>query len=286
MAPLDSEDSTPSRARSPAFPDNTHSSSPPSFSKSHSTPCADSDHNVDYEPGFTSSLLARMSDSRTKFDDWVAKQRSRADAAREANETAARHEREEQEALRENLRRIRRQIGEIEDEEHEGGGGENVAERKEELLRQQAKVERSIANLHMGRRERQRELEDASREESVQKIRAEEVRSRKQQVSELKEQTVEDLTVGALKYRALGLTFTRSAERNSLRFSFVQIDREEPSRKFEFTLCVNGEEEWDVEECDPPLRAGSIMRLVDELNGEGDIGMFVRGMRKEFKAMV
>lgn len=210
---------------------------------------------------------------------WVSEQRSRADAARAANDTAARRGEEEAEAMRKELGRIRRQIGEMEDDGGRDGHGEDsVAARKEALLRQQAEVERAIANLHIGKRERQRELDDAAQEESAQRVRAEETRSQKQQVLELKEQTVEDLTVGVLKYRALGLTFTRSAERNSLRFSFVKIDRDEPGRKFEFTLCVNSMEEWEVEECEPPLKAGSIVRLVDELNGDGDIGRFVRGM--------
>lgn len=292
MAPLDPEsDSLLTKGEaSNSSPLSLHTSS-----ATMSSPHKSSDpSSLAYEPGFTASLLDRVAESRAKFDGWVSEQRSRADAARAANDAAARRGDEEAESMRVELERIRRQIGEMDDDEEEengnGGGargnGESVAAKKDALLRQQAEVERSIANMHIGKRERQRELDDAAKEESSQRLRAEEVRSRKQQVSELKEQTVEDLTVGVLKYRALGLTFTRAAERNNLRFSFVQIDREDPGRAFEFTLCVNGEEEWEVDECEPPLRAGGVVRLVDELNGSGDIGRFVRGMRKEFKAIV
>lgn len=128
---------------------------------------------------------------------------------------------------------------------------------------------------------------EMKKDEAVQRARAEEARKSKQKAEALKDQNVEDLTVGMILYKRLGLTFEKG-DNGSLRFVFTQIDRNDPERPFTFKLCVNDEAMYEIKECSPPLSAGLILRLVDELNESHDgstdgFATFVMGMRNAFK---
>ena len=125
------------------------------------------------------------------------------------------------------------------------------------------------------------------KDEAVQRARAEEARKTKQKAEARKDQNVEDLTMGMILYKRLGLTFEKG-ENGSLRFVFTMIDRNDPERPFTFMLCVNDEAMYEIRECSPPLNAGTILRLVDILNESHDgsadgFTTFVIGMRNAFK---
>ena len=128
------------------------------------------------------------------------------------------------------------------------------------------------------------------KDEAVQRARAEEARKMKQRAEALKDQNVEDLTVGMVLYKRLGLTFEKG-DNGSLRFVFTMIDRNDPQRPFTFKLCVNAEALYEIKECHPPLSAGTIVRLVDDLNESHDgstdgFSTFVLGMRNAFKETI
>lgn len=128
------------------------------------------------------------------------------------------------------------------------------------------------------------------KDEAIQRARAEEARKTKQKAEALKDQNVEDLTVGMILYKRLGLTFEKG-DSGSLRFVFTMMDCNDPERPFTFKLCVNDVALYEIKECDPPLNAGTIVRLVDELNasheGSNDgFSTFVMGMRNAFNETI
>jgi len=241
--------------------------------------------------GFTSSLLDTLKSSQHKFDAWVQSQKDRADTAAAAHNDLVAAQRAEIDGLEAELRAIRASLGVDggSDTTTTNGNDDNatsIAKQREQMKERQAEIERAIADLHLRQREKQRELEEMKKDEAVQRARAEEARKTKQKAEALKDQNVEDLTVGMILYKRLGLTFEKG-DNGSLRFVFTMIDRNDPDRPFTFKLCVNDEALYEIKECHPPLGAGTIIRLVDELNESHDgstdgFSTFVRGMRNAF----
>lgn len=116
--------------------------------------------------GFTSSLLDTLKSSQHKFDDWVQTQRDRADAAAAAHDDLVEAQRAEIEGLEAELAAIRDNLGvggngageEAPDSANDG----SIARQREQMKQRQAEIERSIADLHLRQREKQRELEGKS----------------------------------------------------------------------------------------------------------------------------
>ena len=270
------------------------------------------------EPGFTAPLLAQTAETRELFDAWVGAQKARADGARKAHTDLVNKEQGVIDEMHENLRKVRADLGVIAEN---GDREESVARRAGRVKERLEELEFAIEEIRLGTREKQRDFDgkkfvfdywigsnnsifsgvlngsllfpflcrrrlsrsELSRVESVQRARVEDIRIKKNRTENIKKVTLEDLTFGQLKYHWLGLCF-RKTEEDGLRFAFTQIDRDDPDRIFAFTLKVNDEDDaWEVEECNPPLKAGALIRLVDTLNTSGepnDIGGFVRGMRE------
>ena len=116
--------------------------------------------------GFTSSLLDTLKSSQHKFDDWVQTQRDRAAAAAAAHDDLVEAQRAEIEGLEAELAAIRDNLGvggngageETPDSANDG----SIARQREQMKQRQAEIERSIADLHLRQREKQRELEGES----------------------------------------------------------------------------------------------------------------------------
>lgn len=121
-------------------------------------------------------------------------------------------------------------------------------------------------------------------EEKVTFAKAEQVRKSKERIEKAKQITVEELTIGLVKYRELGLDFVKSENTGALMFQFTKIDHENADRVFEFTLKITDEEDlYLVEDCLPELDDRVVMRLADELNRTEDYPFFMRGMRRAFQ---
>lgn len=121
-------------------------------------------------------------------------------------------------------------------------------------------------------------------EEKVTFTKAEQVRKSKERIEKAKQITVEELTIGLVKYRELGLDFVKSENSGALMFQFTKIDHQNADRVFEFTLKITDEEDlYLVEDCLPELDDRVVMRLVDELNRTEDYPFFMRGMRRAFQ---
>ncbi|KAJ3445058.1 kinetochore protein spc25-related [Anaeramoeba flamelloides] len=100
----------------------------------------------------------------------------------------------------------------------------------------------------------------------------------KEQIQQLKEKELQDTLD---KYQTwLGLNFKRM-NGNKLRIILTQIDPQDHSREFYFTVRIDRTSRYIVEECDPILP--SLKELVNNLNKTNDFSLFVRKMRKKFK---
>lgn len=105
-------------------------------------------------------------------------------------------------------------------------------------------------------------------------------------VEEAKRVTVDDLSLGVLKYKTLGLNFERVAD-NTLKFSFTHLDPSDSGRKFFFVLNANDDEDlYEIVECEPPLHPRTIFSFVTDLNSSMDISTFVRDMRRGFSDLL
>ena len=129
--------------------------------------------------------------------------------------------------------------------------------------------------------------------EQTQALKAKEVETKRLEIEQSKQVTVEDLTYAVLKYKKLGLDFLKG-ERGAIQCNFTQIDLNFPSKIFSFQLKVaaGGGEQYEVEGCCPDLKAGVIYSLVEELNESvnnsefGDFAglpIFIQSMRQAFK---
>ena len=127
----------------------------------------------------------------------------------------------------------------------------------------------------------------ATREdEKVAFTQAEQVRKSKERIEKAKQVTVEELTIGLVKYREIGLDFVKG-EGSALNFNFTKIDHRDEERMFSFTLLISEEDDlYRVEDCCPVLGEEVVMRLVDELNRTEDYPSFMRGIRRAFKDSV
>jgi hypothetical protein len=126
----------------------------------------------------------------------------------------------------------------------------------------------------------------AQEEEKVAFAKAEEVRKSKERIENAKKVTVEDLTIGLVKYRELGLDFVKAEDSGALMFQFTKIDPMDMNRVFEFTIKITEDDLYSVEECNPALDDKVVMKLVDELNRTEDYPFFLRGMRKAFQQSI
>jgi len=71
----------------------------------------------------------------------------------------------------------------------------------------------------------------------------------------------------------------------NFRFSFTQLDSENPDKKYSFELEATGyDERWAVVELDPPgcIAVETMEELLEPFNKTNDMMPFVRGMRRAF----
>lgn len=149
----------------------------------------------------------------------------------------------------------------------------------------QRELEKNLADMFAENQDKEKILSEAEKEEDFYRIKAEEAREAKLRVEEAKQTTVEDLSLGVLKYKKLGLNFEKVAD-NTLRFIFTMLDPKNPKRKFSCVLSASDDEMYELLECNPPLQENRTAFHLRHLNETSDISFFVRSMRREFKAAI
>ena len=79
---------------------------------------------------------------------------------------------------------------------------------------------------------------------------------------------------------------TSGADDNKLRLVFTQMDAQDPSREYFFSVHVDEADHYQVEECNPKLDEALISSLVTQLNTSSDFAGFCKRMRRAFKATI
>lgn len=247
--------------------------------------------------GFSHAALAKLKESRSLLERYAAEQKSKIDSIQAHNETLYREKCDQIQRKVEEFKSIQRQRGlkysqekQQQDSKEEEGNIESedvgIKQKLQKLQEKQMEVERELANLHLEKKQVCKSLLAAQDAEKVAFAKAEKVRKSKERIENAKKITVEDLTMGLVKYRGLGLDFVKSEESGALMFQFTKIDPLDVNRVFEFILKVTEDDLYSVEECNPDLDEKVVMRLVDELNRTNDYPCFMRGMRKAFQQSI
>ena len=94
---------------------------------------------------------------------------------------------------------------------------------------------------------------------------------------------VAELELRVKNFERLGLRFVRVEDGTTLKILFTQIGAPEPCREFCVGLQINSDDEYEVTVCEPNIEKLSV--LIKDLNASNDFALFVRSVRKEFKAM-
>jgi len=81
----------------------------------------------------------------------------------------------------------------------------------------------------------------------------------------------------------LGLKFERLSD-GCLVIKMWQIDPANPGKQFRFSIRLNEDESYNVKDCEPMVE--NLEELVEELNASNSLSLFVRSVRKEWRAQV
>jgi len=231
--------------------------------------------------GFSSTILMKLEQSRTMLDEYVQKQKNQIDALAEEYQHVVAKEQEEIDQLTEQLRTVqlkRGSQGEMSEE--------SVAHKRSEMKDKRKSLEQEVQELTQEREDLEQKLNAIKEVENTERIRAEEFREKKLEVERLKKISVEDLTHGILNYKSLGLDFQKGLQ-DRLRVSFSKLDPSDQKRMFSFSLNIDENENYIVEECAPELSEQVVEELLDALNqSQSDFPPFLLGMRTEFEKVV
>lgn len=94
-----------------------------------------------------------------------------------------------------------------------------------------------------------------------------------------------ELARGLRLYRYLGLEFQK-ADADCMKFTFTQIDPNDPTRQFYFLLHVNDSDQYMLVDTKPTLPKDFCVSQIRQLNADNNIGRFVSAMRKRFQEYV
>ncbi|KAG6969746.1 hypothetical protein JG688_00005201 [Phytophthora aleatoria] len=185
----------------------------------------------------------------------------------------------------------------LQSQEHARASGE--AQRKREML--QIEHQKFSADTHAKERELNAsqveievlQVEKSQREPVVKKLFERTVEedaklkqlledSQKQRTTQ--EQQLQELKQGLAMYQRLGLFFEH-AETDRIEVRFTQIDAQNPSREFSFRITIDPiTDRYIVDACSENV--ASLNQLVTDLNETGDLALFIRSMRRQFKQLV
>ncbi|KAL7475728.1 hypothetical protein ACHAW6_001635 [Cyclotella cf. meneghiniana] len=233
------------------------------------------------DTGFTAPFLSTLSIQRSTFTSWLDSEKSRIDSIAEQISNLHGEKQRRIKGLLRRLDEVRCQRGLVNGDGDVSVGG--VAQQKRALEEKQRKLVADAKVLRDKNRAAQMELDELLAEQSHQQTLAEATRSKKVQLAEMKNTTVEDLTKGLLNYKYVGLGFERVGVEGDLLFKFTRLDPTDLLRPFSFILTLR--QNYELSSCDPPLDKKKTDELLSILNSDADNGFmyFLVGMRKLFK---
>jgi hypothetical protein len=126
---------------------------------------------------------------------------------------------------------------------------------------------------------------DGKGREELTNVQAEHEELRKQM-----EHSLNELTHGTKQYAALGLEFSKDNTSvpglDCMKFIFTQIDQLTPSRECYFLLYVDENNLYQLVDTSPQLDNQACLMLLNNLNINNDLCMFVVSMRKMFCRLI
>jgi hypothetical protein len=131
----------------------------------------------------------------------------------------------------------------------------------------------------------EQQLRRCEEDENKENQRLDEARAEHEALRRKMEQALNDLIYGMRHYIALGLEFQK-ADGDCIKFTFTQIQEDDPNRKFAFVMFVDAHNQYQLVETAPALDKVQCLERVNMLNISNDIGRFVVSMRNLFKLHV
>ncbi|KAL3661363.1 hypothetical protein V7S43_013568 [Phytophthora oleae] len=219
----------------------------------------------------TEELVQQNLSTREELEAWVEAQKTRVLEEKRADQLQSQeHARASDEAQR------KRELLQI---EHQKLSADTHAKERE-LSTSQMEIE--VLQAEKSRREPVvKQLFEKTVEEDA-KLKELLADSQKQQTTQ--EQQLQELKQGLAMYQRLGLFFEH-AEADRIVVRFTQIDAKNPSREFSFRITIDPiTDRYIVDACNEEVT--SLNELVAELNKSGDLALFIRSMRRQFKHLV
>tara|TARA_B110000008_G_C16836098_1_gene510645 strand:+ start:156 stop:818 length:663 start_codon:yes stop_codon:yes gene_type:complete len=159
------------------------------------------------------------------------------------------------------------------------------------------KVRDDISNERMIEKRLEDERENLRRQDREMPIRLAELHGRENKVkndlltassdvserARITNQVNNDLTYGIIAFKKrLGLDFQRLGA-NRLQLNFTNVDQNNHSRVFSFSIHVDETDKYNIISCTPEVEGTE--QLLTALNASNDFSAFVRGMRVKFRAL-
>eukprot|EP00942_MAST-04A_sp_MAST-4A-sp1_P014863 g14863.t1 len=159
------------------------------------------------------------------------------------------------------------------------------------------KVRDDISNERMIEKRLEDERENLRRQDREMPIRLAELHGRENKVkndlltassdvserARITNQVNNDLTYGIIAFKKrLGLNFQRLGA-NRLQLNFTNVDQNNHSRVFSFSIHVDETDKYNIISCTPEVEGTE--QLLTALNASNDFSAFVRGMRVKFRAL-
>mmetsp|Transcript_20439 Transcript_20439/g.39633 ORF Transcript_20439/g.39633 Transcript_20439/m.39633 type:complete len:231 (+) Transcript_20439:22-714(+) len=171
------------------------------------------------------------------------------------------------------------------------GREKQVKARAEKNMQEANKLSEAIQEVQAENEEQQETLKQLPRELAELDQRHQEAREhvvlakhKLESSSESREHKQAVLGSGTELYeKYLGITFERQVK-GALLVKMQNIDPSNPKRQFTFTICLEDNEQYSVSDCMPSV--DRLPEMVRELNASNSLTSFVRGVRREWRAMV
>ena len=177
---------------------------------------------------------------------------------------------------------------------------DQMAELKSELQRLESealRVKDDLSNERVVEKRLEDERENLRRQDREMPVRLAELHGRENKVkndlltassdvserARITNQVNNDLTYGIIAFKKrLGLDFQRLGA-NRLQLNFTNVDPNNHSRVFSFSIHVDETDKYNIISCEPVVEATE--QLLTALNASNDFSAFVRGMRVKFRAL-
>ncbi|KAE8973704.1 hypothetical protein PR003_g27154 [Phytophthora rubi] len=218
----------------------------------------------------TEALVQLNLSTRTELETWVEAQKARIMEEKRADQLQSQeHARAADETQRQ------REVLQV---EHQKLSADTHAKERE---LNDSQVEIEVLQAEKSRREPVvKQLVEKTVEEDA---RLKQLLADSQRQRSTQEQQLQELQQGLAMYQRLGLFFEHTeAERLVVRFT--QIDAQNPSREFSFRITIDPiTDRYIVDNCNENV--ASLNDLVRDLNETGDLALFIRSMRRQFKQL-